>query len=51
MKEKTELEKRSYSYKFPYDIYTLSFSSKPSFTHRLAVGSFIEKDKNKVYLS
>ena len=48
MKEKAESDKRSYSHKFNTDIYALSFSSKPSYKHRLAVGSFQEKDSNKV---
>jgi hypothetical protein len=48
MKDKTESDKRSYSHKFADDIYALSFSSKPSYKHRLAVGSFKEKDSNKV---
>jgi hypothetical protein len=48
MKDKAESDKRSYSHKFADDIYALSFSSKPSYKHRLAVGSFKEKDSNKV---
>ena len=41
-------ETKVYSHTAPWDVYALAFSSKPSYKYRLACGSFMEKDINKV---
>lgn len=41
-------ENKVHSYLSQWDIYAIAFSSKPSYKFRLALGSFIEEEENKV---
>lgn len=42
------LENRLYKTTVPFEIFALSFSNKPSYPFRMALGSFIEKPENKI---
>ena len=41
-------DNKVHTYTSDWDIYAIAFSSKPSHRFRLAIGSFIEEEENKV---
>lgn len=48
----SDKENKVHTYTADWDIYAMAFSSKPSYKYRLALGSFIEEEENKVcYIS